>query len=371
MEILFTHPYFWPHVHRGAERELHDAGALLAAAGNRVRLLTSQPDGLTSRAVIDGIDVRYVRTPLGQRARSKGWDETSAFARPAYLALLAARADVVHSWHYPDGAAAVKARQRRKSRNAIVLKLTGTVRPHRILAKAVDGALIQRAVEGADEVWCNSEFARSEMAGFGVPMRIVPAGVDPAVFHPVAARTPEPTAFVASASDEPRKRLVDVFDAWPEVAGALPTATLRVAGHASAQTQDYLLGRIPEAVRQSVRFLGLLDSAQLAAEFSAAWCVLAPAVYEALGLVTIEALACGTPVVGARSGATIELLDPAGRGALVEPLDPTAWAGAITEALATQPAPGLASCLEAAEPFHWSRIIPLYEAAYRGLLEGR
>ena len=63
MDVLLTHPSYWPYVRRGAEREVHDLGARLADRGHRVRLLTSMPEGLTRRTVDDGIDVRYVRQP--------------------------------------------------------------------------------------------------------------------------------------------------------------------------------------------------------------------------------------------------------------------------------------------------------------------
>ncbi|MGH9275602.1 MAG: hypothetical protein ACRDZU_13225, partial [Acidimicrobiales bacterium] len=46
IRVLFTHPHFWPHVRRGAEREIHDLGTRVAASGVDVRLLTSTPSGL-------------------------------------------------------------------------------------------------------------------------------------------------------------------------------------------------------------------------------------------------------------------------------------------------------------------------------------
>lgn len=368
MKVLFTHPFFWPYVRRGAERELYDAGIRLGQAGHDVSLLTTKPRGLHRHTNVEGLDVRYVRSPLGPLAKSRGWNEASAFARPAYVGLQLTRADLVHAWHYADGAAAVKAARRRYP---VVMKLTGTVIPERIKALPIDGPLIVRAIEGADEVWCNSVYAREIMAGFGRPMRIVPPGVDPATFYVTRAKSVEPTAFVASASDEPRKRLVDIVDAWPEVVGSVPTATLRVAGHASAETRASMLARIPEAARQSITFLGLLDDAALRDEFSSAWCTLAPAVYEAFGLVTVESWACGTRVLGARSGATEELVANDALGALVEPLESERWSEGIVSALSSGPPVASAECQEAAGPFHWDQIMPTYLERYSSLLSAR
>ena len=82
MHVHLSHPYFWPHVARGAEREVHDVGAGLAGRGHRVDLVTSQPHGLTSRADVDGIRVRYVREVAPQRLQRRGWRPEECFRRP-------------------------------------------------------------------------------------------------------------------------------------------------------------------------------------------------------------------------------------------------------------------------------------------------
>ena len=345
MNLLFTHPFYWPHVRRGAEREVHDLAAQLSARGHRMRILTGTPTGLTQRRAIDGIPVRYVRLPRDR--------ELVAFAAPAALATLGSRADTVVSFLYGDAAGAVEASRFRR-RQRVVLKLTGTVRPERIAEKPYHDRLLRRALERADEVWCNSEFARSEMAGFGREMQLVPAGLDTSFFVPAARRAEVPTVFAASSSDEPRKRLVDLIDAWPSVVDEVPEARLRIAGAASAETRRRLLERIG-AEAASVTFLGQQSDEQLVREYGTAWCVAMPAVYEALGLVTLEALSCGTPVVGARSGATPELVGDC--GALFEPGDAEDGARALVASLAATVSDELASqCRGRAAAYDWDKV---------------
>jgi glycosyltransferase involved in cell wall biosynthesis len=80
-------------------------------------------------------------------------------------------------------------------------------------------------------------------------------------------------------------------------------------------------------------------------------------VYEALGLSTLEALASGIPVAGARSGATVELVTP-GAGHLYEPGDVDACAAALVATLALAEEPSTAdTCRRAAEPYGWATIV--------------
>jgi glycosyltransferase involved in cell wall biosynthesis len=68
--------------------------------------------------------------------------------------------------------------------------------------------------------------------------------------------------------------------------------------------------------------------------YRAADVVVMPTVaYEGFGLVTAEALACGTPVVGTRVGATPELLEPLDPRLLAADADPNALASTIDRAL--------------------------------------
>lgn len=346
MKVLLTHPFYWPQVRRGAEREVHDLGQKLADRGHPVRILTGTPSGITQRRIIDGIPVRYVRLPVDR--------ELVAFTAPAALATLFSRADTVVSFLYGDAAGAAEA-SRLRPRQRVVLKLTGTARPERMAGLPRHDRLLRRALERADEVWCNSAFAREDMAGFGREMQLIPAGLDTMRFRPTGLRADVPTVFAASSSDEPRKRLIDLLTAWPLVLDAQPAAQLRIAGAASPATRAGLLLGLPEEVQRSVTFLGQLTDEQLVREYGSAWLVAMPAVYEALGLVTLEALSCGTPVVAARSGASPELIGDCGE--LFTPVDPQDCARAVLEVLGREPPADLsARCRERAAPYDWARV---------------
>lgn len=365
MKVLFTHPFFLPYVSRGAEVEIRDVGTQLRQNGIDVRLLTSKPSRWSRPPKrVEGLPVEYVYQRLTQAHASAGLDEAALFNRTVASRFPEDDAQLVHCWHYADAAGAAG----RRPGVPMILKLTGTVIPERIRTRNPrQHDLLMRAIQTADEVWCNSEYARTAMLGFGIPMRVVPAGVrfDPG---PLTARESFPVALVAAAPDDPRKRVEEVIDAWPAVLAAIPQARLWIAGEASRITVDTLRDRVPADVRASITFFGTLSREALARRYQQAWVVLAPGVHEALGLVTLEALASGTRVIGARSGATTELL--AGAGVLVEPQDVTGWSAAIVDELSNAPLPRLKQAMEAAAPYRWERILPIYLERYSALVSG-
>lgn len=367
-----THPYFWPYVCRGAEREIHDLGARLAGRGHRVGLWTGRPTGLTARRDVDGIDVRYVRTPLPAVVARRGVTREIAFGAVAAAGAAFSAADVVLSFLYADAYGASLARRLPGRRGRpLVLKLTGSVSRAWLdqQGERLERALLRRALDAADEVWVNSRYVANAMADWGRPMSVVPAGLDPDVFAPSGPRAPEPEVLCTAAPAEPRKRVADLVAAWPAVREALPGATLLLAQEADAAMRSSLLGLVPGEHRSSVRFVGRLDDRALVRAYGRAWVTVAPAVHEALGLATLESLACGTPVAGARSGATPELLAEPGTGALFTPGDTTDLAAAVASAAGlVHEAATPDACRGAALRYAWPGIVDDVERRLLALL---
>jgi starch synthase len=84
-----------------------------------------------------------------------------------------------------------------------------------------------------------------------------------------------------------------------------------------------------------------------------------PSLYEPLGIVNLEAMACGAPVVGSRVGGIPEVVADGRTGLLIEPDDPAALAGAIN-ALIADPARAAAmgqrGRQRAATEFSWATV---------------
>ena len=92
--------------------------------------------------------------------------------------------------------------------------------------------------------------------------------------------------------------------------------------------------------------------------------VLPTVAYEGFGMVTVEALASGTPVVGTPAGATPELLARLDQRLVAQGSDPDSLAAAIREVLTFADADLRARCRDyALARFDWDRVTPAWEEA--------
>jgi glycosyltransferase involved in cell wall biosynthesis len=82
-----------------------------------------------------------------------------------------------------------------------------------------------------------------------------------------------------------------------------------------------------------VTLLGDVTRDQLASEYVSAQCFCLPSVQEGFGIVFLEAMAAGLPVVACRAAAVPEVVVDGQTGVLVPPRDPAALADALATLL--------------------------------------
>ena len=98
-----------------------------------------------------------------------------------------------------------------------------------------------------------------------------------------------------------------------------------------------------------------------------------PSVYEPLGIVNLEAMACSTAVVASRTGGIPEVVDDGVTGLLVPPDDPASLADALNRLLrgpGRAQAMGLAGRERAVTEFSWDTVAAQTAALYRELAAG-
>ncbi len=214
--------------------------------------------------------------------------------------------------------------------------------------------------------------------GFGVErhaVHVLGAGVDLARFGPgdrAEARRRlglDPRAWVALSPRrlDPRMGLDVLVEAWarPEAGGGV----LLVAGDGPERGR---LEAAAAASRSRVRFLGRVSDDDLVAAYRAADVTAVPSVaLEGFGLVVLESLACGTPVVGTRVGGLAEILDGLGPGLAVAPGDVEALAGRLAAARSgTAPLPSPAACRAFAARWSWAEVGRRHRDLYARLTGG-
>jgi alpha-maltose-1-phosphate synthase len=231
------------------------------------------------------------------------------------------------------------------------------------------------AVEQAERVIAVSAQMRTDiLAHFTVsPERVVVIhnGVDANSFHRTDRRdalarlgvTPPYVLFVGRISEQ--KGIFHLLEA----SRRLPAGVQLVLCAAAPDTPE-LERRLAADVagRPGVRWINAMvpreDVVQL---YSHAACFVCPSVYEPFGIINLEAMACGTPVVASAVGGIPEVVVDGETGLLVRPGDPEALADALARLLADPgrgAAMGRAGRRRVEELFAWERIAERTLATY-------
>jgi glycosyltransferase involved in cell wall biosynthesis len=176
---------------------------------------------------------------------------------------------------------------------------------------------------------------------FGVdPGRIdvVPVGVDQKIFRPQPEIETVPGRMLAViSSDVPLKGLSFLLEAVAKLRTEVPEAHLVVIG----RMRDKDPGRRMVAkfgIEDAVTFTGNIPYDEMIRLYGTAQIAVVPSLYEGFSLPSIQAMACGLPLVCTRAGAIPEVAGKDGETALlVPPADPSALAAAIKRILEDEP----------------------------------
>jgi glycosyltransferase involved in cell wall biosynthesis len=162
------------------------------------------------------------------------------------------------------------------------------------------------------------------------PVHVLNGGVDTEEFRPVEKLAPvrdllgikaDEFLFLTVRRLEPRMGLIELVDAFQAITHEFPKARLWIGGTGALRSALEMRIKI-FGLEKSVRLLGFVPEVDLPKYYSAAHCTVMPSIdLEGFGLSTVESLACGTPVIGSRRGATPEILEPLDSRLLYGPAD--------------------------------------------------
>lgn len=250
------------------------------------------------------------------------------------------------------------------------------------------------AYEGADAIIAVSDGMRADILDCypsldPARVSVIRNGIDTQIYQPVAGRDVltdrgiDPDAPIASfvgriTRQKGVKHLIAAahqFDPSIQLvlcAGAPDTP--EIAAETKAAIEEL------QAARPGVYwFDGMLSLDEVKQVLSASTVFCCPSVYEPLGIVNLEAMACEAAVVASDVGGIPEVVDDGVTGSLVhyDENDSAGFEAGLAEAVnrtvadpAVAKAQGLAGRARAVEHFSWAAIAEQTVALYRSLLEG-
>ncbi len=185
----------------------------------------------------------------------------------------------------------------------------------------------QAATKAATRVIVNSHYTQGEVRRiYGVESDVCPPGIDVETFQPLGLSRNGSLLSVGALT--PYKRFDTLIEALARIPKRKRPPFHIISNYAEAEEHRYLMALARERDVRLYVDVGVPDPILIAAYNSASLVGYTPH-REPLGLVPLEAQACGTPVVGVNEGGVRETIVDGVTGRLV-PRDPDALAEAIT-----------------------------------------
>lgn len=261
--------------------------------------------------------------------------------------------------------------------------LIGPERARRSRAYRLMTRRILSGLRAAARIACVSQTTAGELIRHGLAgearVRIIPNGVAPEFSPAPDARADHAAALIAGAtaanaieilhvgSTIARKRIDVLLDVFAALRREYPAARLIRVGGPFTPAQNGMARRL--GVAAAIIEAPFVDRATLAALYRRAALVMAPSEAEGFGLPTLEALACGAPVLASDIAALREV---GGNAAEYAPVaDIGAWTAAATRLLRERETPAAAArraaAMARAGRFTWREAARRYANVYREL----
>jgi glycosyltransferase involved in cell wall biosynthesis len=338
-------------------------------------------------AMADRVHVEHVDAgPARELPKDTLLPHMHDFARALFRSWSARPPDVVHAHFWMSGHASLTAAR------ALGIPVVQTFHALGVVKRRHQGARdtsppqrpsIERSVvRRVDRIVATCQDEVIELRALGAdPARVsvVPCGVDLELFGPTGPVWPPPRRgrhrLVVVGRMVERKGLADAVRALAMV----PGAELLIAGgpeRAALWTDPEArrLGAVAEheGVGGRVELIGRVGRDRVPALLRSADVVVCVPWYEPFGIVPLEAMACGVPVVASAVGGMLDTVVDGGTGVLVPPRRPDRLAAAIRDLLACpgrRARMGAAGVRRVRRLYHWDRVAALTLDAYAAALE--
>ncbi|MEO8633357.1 MAG: glycosyltransferase [Chloroflexota bacterium] len=384
---------------------LREVARVLGQRGIEVDVFTRWREKYDPRIQQLGENARVIHIesgPIGYWPKMDVYDHLDEFTAKLneHVALEGRSYDLIHAHYWLSASVARTLAARWRVPRIQMFHTLGLVK-REVMDEDVDGesdvrvTIERQAVQDSEAIVAASEIELAELRDlYGADpakVHIIPCGVDPTVFRPMRQADARErlgrdqceriVLFVGRIEqikgiDVLLRALSLLFIRRPDLRSDV---CLIVVGGAldpqddGSETEKILeLRRLVHEHRleANVNFVGSLDQPALALYYAAADVCAVPSLTESFGLVALEAMACGTPVVGTRVGGLQTLIEHGESGLLVPPGDDEALADAIEQVLTDHRlrmhlAHG---ARDRAERFTWQSVGENIDALYRSVV---
>ncbi len=205
-----------------------------------------------------------------------------------------------------------------------------------------------------------------------VPRRVIPNAVDTERFRPPEREPDEPVVLFVGRLVH-RKGPHVLVRAFKLVVEEVPEAKLVIVG--KGHMEPLLRALISKLdLSGNVKLVGAVNEEEKPLYYRSSWVVAVPSLYnESFGIVALEGMASGRPVVATRHGGLAEVVEHGRTGLLVKPGDHRELAEAIVELLQDEKrrvSMGREARRVAVEKYSWDRVLDSILGAYRELTSG-
>ena len=370
----------------GQNVHVSELAQALARRGHAVTVYTRDEGTFPDRRILMAPGVTIEHVPAGPRAvlsKDELLPHIGDFGRYLAAAFDRERPDIVHGHFWMSGLACLMATKDTSVPVVQTFHALGVVKRRHQGVRDTSPEhrlrLEQGVARGVDRVIATASDEVFELMRMGVrrpEISVVPCGVDVDHFQPDGPTLPrgELHRLVIVGRLVQRKGVDDVIRALALV----PRTELLIAGGPDvaelgddSEVRRLILLAAKMRVLDRVRLLGRVSRSELPALLRSADIVVCMPWYEPFGMVPLEAMACGRPVVASAVGGIVDTVVDGATGTLVRPQRPDMLAHALRRLLADpvrRAGYGLAGRERAAMRYRWDRIGAETETVYASVL---
>lgn len=330
----------------------------LGRAGHRVDIFTSAGEGPEQTTLYP--NVRLMTVGQGRFAHIAKEQLPNHLPQlyhsvEQYRQKLEVTYDIIHSHYWISGVVGAMAQSQWQCPHLMMFHTLGAAK-NRTRSSEHESALRldheQSLVVAADHIIVPTQLERDHLVSLyhahPAKISVIPCGVNLELFHPgnrQAARqqlglAPQDEVVLYVGRFAPLKGVDTLIQAAARMQPTYPHLKwLVVGGDDPDDTATCNLAALVERLnlQQVVHFQGRIAQHRLPLYYRAADMLALPSHYESFGLVVLEALACGTPVVATPVGAAADLVQQGVNGTLIAAPEPQALAEGVSRILALPP----------------------------------